>query len=185
MRGLTGYAFTHLSNLGDARLRYSVAEDNIRERWTEYNTGIQNWAENRRETNLFYVGVLVVAFVFFFFICITDDIPAERWKTKDGYIRVKYWGERRSVLEHREVAEAALGRRLLASEVVHHRNGRKDDNRLENLCVMNSREHFRYHQWAQNYREREGRWPPRFEEVNRLRGAGGILLVTFVEDEAR
>lgn len=40
---------------------------------------------------MFYVGVLVVALVFLFFICMTDDIPAERWKTTEGYIRIKHW----------------------------------------------------------------------------------------------
>lgn len=48
--------------------------------------------------------------------------------------------------EHRAAAERMLGRRLRPGEVVHHINGDKRDNRLENLQVFSSQaEHARWH----------------------------------------
>lgn len=57
---------------------------------------------------------------------------------KSGYIRVLRPGHPMAgsggyVLEHRLVMAEHLGRELLNSETVHHRNGIRDDNRLENL----------------------------------------------------
>lgn len=54
--------------------------------------------------------------------------------------------------EHRLIAERTLGRFLDSSEHVHHVNGVKDDNRPENLAVMDATEHRAlslsdYHAW--------------------------------------
>jgi hypothetical protein len=61
-------------------------------------------------------------------------VPEHPFATKNGY-----------VLYHRIVMENELNRLLTENEIVHHIDGNKFNNSVENLEVMNNREHARLH----------------------------------------
>ncbi len=55
--------------------------------------------------------------------------------------------------EHRHVMEVALGRKLKQSEHIHHINGDRLDNRLENLKVVTPQEHTPIHKIGRYWHE--------------------------------
>lgn len=58
-------------------------------------------------------------------------VPGKGHTNQDGYLAV--YRNKKPVLEHRYVMSQHLGRELLPKENVHHKNGNKLDNRIENL----------------------------------------------------
>lgn len=63
---------------------------------------------------------------------------------RNGYIFINI-GPNKYKQEHRIVFEKYLGRELGPEEIVHHINGIKTDNRIENLELMDRAEHARHH----------------------------------------
>jgi len=63
-----------------------------------------------------------------------------KWSlSKNGYIVMS------KMYKHRNIIEQSLGIKLDTDEYVHHINGDKTDNRIENLLVMKNCEHQSYH----------------------------------------
>jgi hypothetical protein len=72
---------------------------------------------------------------------------------RDGYKSIYYPDHPNSsiggyIMARRLVMEAHLGRSLSPGEVVHHINGNRTDNRIENMVVMTASAHMSYHMYA-------------------------------------
>ena len=107
--------------------------------------------------------------------------PEVWWSNQKGYIEGRVWanGVQRQVKQHRWVIEQAIHRRLERDEHVHHINGEKADNRIENLEIVHAGEHSHSHNLRRIYRRgyklnlSDAERAARAERMRRVRRSGG------------
>ncbi len=129
---------------------------------------------------------LLLKFLGFIFLGISwlfRRFVLKKYQNVDGYVYSNS-DSGKIVYEHREIAEKILGRRLTRYEVVHHINGKTDDNDPSNLCVMDSIEHDRFHKWCDFIHKTYNRYPRRDTQLKKLKeGFKGILLTEVLNNK--
>lgn len=132
---------------------------------------------------LYVIQFLPTSFLIGLGIFVTIDLIA--WYLIKSYqIPKTYINERGYVvladsneLEHRSIAKQILNRELKSNEIVHHINGRRTNNKIYNLCLMDKEKHELFHSWL-SWKKNKSGYYPKFNDQKRIlvEEYGGILL---------
>ncbi len=102
---------------------------------------------------------------------------SEKYINERGYVVLVKENE----LEHRHIAKQLLVRDLAQNEIVHHINGNKIDNKVQNLCLMDSEKHEHFHAWLKWKKEKSKKYPPIIQQKKVLVDEyGGTLLENLI-----
>lgn len=97
--------------------------------WWKKNTHKYGFKKGRKPWNKGLKGVQVA----------WNKGVSKVYLTKQGYV------SRDDKLEHRTVIERHLGRKLSSKELVHHKDGKRTNNKISNLELTTRAEHAKYH----------------------------------------
>jgi hypothetical protein len=156
---------------GWARYIWHACEDCGITRWVQYNQLLAGrhkrcktcgskyiGLNNRRENAYNWNGGKHINKQGYVLVQVERDDPLRELANKEGYI-----------LEHRLIMSRHLNRSLLKSEIVHHKNGIKSDNRAENLELTSLGQHTYDHSKGYKDGYRKGLEEGRTRQVQELR----------------
>ncbi|HPI40385.1 MAG TPA: HRDC domain-containing protein [Pseudobdellovibrionaceae bacterium] len=137
---------------------------------------LYNFSSFFASLNYFWIGsAFLIGFSIWFAFKLkrTPEKHINKW----GYVVLT----REKELEHRYIAKQKLGRDLKANEIVHHINGKKTDNEIKNLCVMDSEKHEHFHSWV-NWKKTKSGFYPSFSDQKRalVKEYNGILIENII-----
>ncbi len=154
---LLGFGFTFLTFAASEMMKWSTQ--------FHFPRDIRGWV---------LLGIVVCAFLWLCFrTTIKSKLKPISYINEKGYVVLYQEDE----LEHRHIAKHILNRDLYQNEIVHHINGKKTDNVIGNLCLMDCEKHEHFHSWLRWKKEKSGHYPSIGHQKNVLeREYGGTLL---------